>query len=388
MERRVLFVDDEMSILRSIKRSFFNTEYIVFIGNGAKEGLKILSENQIDVVVSDVKMPDMDGITFLSEVKLLYPNIDRIILSGFVEKESVLKAIVLGVAFDYITKPWENEVLFEKLDYIFLMRERLSNKNLVTFLNSIETLPKLPEVYGEFNRAVENDKSFKEISEIIGKDIAISTKVLQLVNSAFYARTKIGSIEQALQIIGLTGIKNILLYSSLSKDLTLSQGQKDDLKYYDNLTFVVNKLFIRIYQIIKGENPPQEFYMLGMILYIGKIILLCYFYERYLEIKEKMKSDENMTFWEAQISLNFGDCTHIEIGAYFLSLWNFPLEYFQVIFNYMTPYTAPEEIKEIIYMLNIARKYAESNLPDVIDGVLNSKNYDTQIKEYFDEYKR
>jgi len=388
LERRVLFVDDEMSILRAIKRSFFNTKYTVFIGNGAKEGLKILSENQIDVVVSDVKMPEMDGITFLSEVKLLYPNIDRIILSGFVEKESVLKAIVLGVAFDYITKPWENDVLFEKLEYIFLMRERLSNKNLVTFLNSIETLPKIPEIYGEFNSAVENDKSFKEISEIIGKDIAISTKVLQLVNSAFYARTKIGSIEQALQIIGLNGIKNILLYSSLSKDLILNKGQKEELEYYDNLTFVVNKLFIRVYQAIKGENPPQEFYMLGMILYIGKIILLCYFYDRYLEIKEKMKSDKNMTFWEAQISLNFGDCTHIEIGAYFLSLWNFPLEYFQVIFNYMTPYTAPDELREVIYMLNIAKKYGESNLPDVIDDVLNSKKYDTQIKEYFDEYKR
>lgn len=388
MEKRVLFVDDELSILRAIKRAFFNTDFSVFIANSAKEALEFLKDHEVDIVVSDVKMPEMDGITFLTEVKKLYPNIDRIVLSGFVERSYVLKAIINGVAFDYMTKPWENDAIMEKLNYVFLMRERLSNKKLVSFLNSIDTLPKVPKIYNDFVEAVENDKDFKFIAKIIERDIAISTKILQLVNSAFYSRSKIGSIDQALQIIGLTGIKTLFLYSSLHEENRLSTKQFEELQRYDKLIFLVNQLFIRIYSIMKNEKAPQEYYMLGVILYIGKVILLSYFSDRYFEIKEKMKEDKDMTFWEAQLELDFGDCTHIEIGAYFLSIWNFPLIYFQTIFNYMTPYTAPENIREIIFMLNLAKKYAENAPEDVITQVLTTDNYNNQIKEYLYEREK
>ncbi len=121
MEKRVLFVDDELSILKAIKRSFFNSDFSVFVANSAKEGLEFLKNNKVDIVVSDVKMPEMDGISFLSEIKKLYPGIDRIILSGFVERSEVLKAIINGVAFDYMTKPWESDTMIEKLNYIFLI---------------------------------------------------------------------------------------------------------------------------------------------------------------------------------------------------------------------------------------------------------------------------
>ena len=388
MKKRVLFVDDELSILKAIKRSFFNTDFSVSTANSAKEALEFLQNNEVDIVVSDVKMPEMDGISFLTEVKNLYPNIDRIVLSGFVERSSVLKAIINGVAFDYMTKPWEGETMVEKLNYIFLMRERLSNKKLVSFLNSIDSLPKLPEIYLEFVKAVENDADFKSIARIIEKDVAISTKILQLVNSAFYTRTKIGSIEQALQIIGLTGIKTIFLYSSLHENRNMKPKELEELKHYDNMIFLVNKLFVKIYNVIKKENPPQEYYMLGIVLYIGKIILLSYFTDRYFEIKSKMKEDKNMTFWEAQLHLDFGDCTHVEIGAYFLGIWNFPLIYFQTIFNYMTPYTAPENIREVIFMLNLAKKYAENAQENIIEEILSTDKHNDYIKEYIYEREK
>lgn len=388
MDKRILFVDDEISILRAIRRAFFNSNFTIFIGNSAHEGLEILKDNEVDIVVSDVKMPEMDGITFLTEVKRLYPNIDRIILSGFVERDSVLRAIVSGVAFDYITKPWDNDVLFDKLEYILLMRERLSNRGLVTFLNSIETLPKTGDTFEKFFKAVEENRSIRELTELAEKDVAISTKVLQLVNSAFYAKTKVGSIEQALEIIGVSGIKHILLFSTLKEKTTIDDKQLEELQKFNDLINKTCKLFVRIYEVEKGEKPPQEYYMLGMVTYIGKIILLSYFSEKYFEIKTKLAENRDMTFWEAQLSLEFGDCTHVEIGAYFLSLWNFPLIYFQVILNYMTPYTAPEEIRDVIYILNLAKKYAEYSSDTVIEEILTTKEHNNEIKEYLYEYKK
>lgn len=130
MSKNILFVDDELSILKSIKRMFFKSGYNIFLAEGASEGLEVLKNNKIDIVVSDVKMPEMDGLTFLEEVKKYYPSIDRIVLSGFVEIDSVLKAIIKGIAFDYITKPWENEVLTEKLNYVVLIGRVLKLRKL------------------------------------------------------------------------------------------------------------------------------------------------------------------------------------------------------------------------------------------------------------------
>lgn len=388
MDKRILFVDDEMSILRSIKRVFFNKGYTLYLGNSAKEGLEILKTTDIDIVVSDVKMPEMDGITFLKEVKRLYPNVDRIILSGFVEKDAVLKAIITGIAFDYITKPWDNEVLFDKLKTILFMREKLSSNALITLLNSIETLPKIPEISVEFNNAVESNKSFHEIAQIVEKDIAISSKVLQLVNSAFYARTKVGSVDQAVAIIGFNGIKNIILYSSLIEGATLNKQQKEILAKYDDRAYKTNKLFVKFYELYTGQKTPTDYEMLGLALYVGKVIVLCYFWERYKKVIEQMKKDKEMSFWEAEMNLEYTDLTHIEIGAYFLNLWNFPMLYFQVIFNYMTPDTAPENIREIINVLNIAKKYANNSTDEEIQEILFTKNKDANIKEILDEYKK
>ena len=381
MGKNILFVDDEISILKSLKRSFFNLDYNIYLGNSGEEGLEILAENDIDIVVSDVKMPEMDGLTFLKMVKELYPSVDRIVLSGFVEINLVLKAIVNGVAFDYITKPWDNSVLFEKLDYIILMRERVNNNDLVSSLNAIDTLPTLENVYFEFEDAILNNKSFEEIARIAEKDIAISSKIIQLVNSAFYSKIKIGSVEQAINIMGTLGLKSILHDSSLSSISKLSLNQRKEIKRYNELTYKVNKLFIKLYETYKEEKIPDEYRTLGLTLYIGKVILVAFYWDRYDKIVKNMKSHQKFSFWEAEIESNYVDCTHIEIGAYFLSLWNFPLIHFQVIFNYMTPFTAHEELKEIIALLTLSKKYVIELSNESFEQILRDNINKDDIKD-------
>jgi DNA-binding NtrC family response regulator len=101
----VLFVDDEELVLRSIERIVMREPYSGSYVSSADEALKLLKSASVDVVVSDMKMPVMDGLTFLKRVKVEHPDIVRIVLSGFSQVSQVLAAVNNGEVFRFLTKP-------------------------------------------------------------------------------------------------------------------------------------------------------------------------------------------------------------------------------------------------------------------------------------------
>lgn len=390
MSKNILFVDDELSILKSIKRLFLKSGYNIFLANSAKEGLEIIRTSNIDVVVSDVKMPEVDGLAFLRQVKENYPGIDRIVLSGFVEMDLVLRAIIKGIAFDYITKPWSNDILVDKLDYVILMREQVNNPKIIEKLNQVEVLPKTESIYKELVDSLNNDESIEKIISIIKRDISITTKVMQLVNSAFYTKNKIGSLEQAVEILGIRGIKNIAYNSALNSKIDLNNVQIRDLEKYNKLIVYTNNIFKNIYELYKNEPIPRELELIGLIPFIGKVILLNEYFDRYREIIELLMADIHMSFWEAQLKSKYTDFTYVELGAYFLNIWNFPISYFNIIYNFMTPHTAHDNIKEIIAILNLSKEYAEEAIlgNHIFHQAFNKGQIITRIEVLVNDYKQ
>ena len=87
--KKVLLVDDEVQILKALIRVFIDCEYDVFTAENGKDALEILERQEVDLIISDMRMPDIDGYELLSRVKELYPNIIRIILSGFSDERII-----------------------------------------------------------------------------------------------------------------------------------------------------------------------------------------------------------------------------------------------------------------------------------------------------------
>ena len=104
----VLFVDDEEHVLRSIERIVIREPYLARYVTSAEQGLSILKSEHVDVVVSDMKMPVMDGLNFLKKAKDTHPDTVRIILSGFSQITQVLAAVNKGEIFRFLTKPLED----------------------------------------------------------------------------------------------------------------------------------------------------------------------------------------------------------------------------------------------------------------------------------------
>lgn len=125
----LLFVDDEPGILSALRRLFRPHGYRILIAEGGEQGLALLAENTVDLVVSDMRMPVMDGAAFLKQVRARWPGITRILLTGYADITSTVSAINDGEIYRYIAKPWDdNEIVSIVREAI--ERRRLESENI------------------------------------------------------------------------------------------------------------------------------------------------------------------------------------------------------------------------------------------------------------------
>jgi DNA-binding NtrC family response regulator len=128
---RILFVDDEENVLRSLKRLFMSEDYTVLTALSGPDGLAVLKEVEVPVIVSDQRMPVMTGAEFLEKSRELSPDSVRIILTGYADVEAAIGAINRGGAYRYVSKPWnDNELLLVIKDAFDKYRLVKENKYL------------------------------------------------------------------------------------------------------------------------------------------------------------------------------------------------------------------------------------------------------------------
>jgi DNA-binding NtrC family response regulator len=144
----VLIVDDEEMVLTSLATYLtLETDYEVVTFTSARAALAHVRGHDVDLVISDFLMPEMDGIVFLSEVRRLKPEIPRVILTGYADKENAIKAINDVGLFQYIEKPWDND------DLRLIIRNGIEKKKL---------LEKLEAKVGEINQAYSELQSIQQ----------------------------------------------------------------------------------------------------------------------------------------------------------------------------------------------------------------------------------
>lgn len=124
----LLLVDDEDSILSSLKRTLRREAYRILTAGGGRAGLVELARNPVDVIVSDQRMPDMSGVEFLRQAKELYPDTVRMVLSGYSDLQSITDAINEGAIYKFLSKPWDDVVLKAEIADAF-QRKQLHDEN-------------------------------------------------------------------------------------------------------------------------------------------------------------------------------------------------------------------------------------------------------------------
>ena len=279
MGRSILFVDDERSILKSLERLFFDSDLDVSFAESGAEGLRILASQPIDIVVSDMKMPEMDGHQFLRQVKKSFPGTTRIILSGFAGENELFESIIDGSNSLYLIKPWKGEELKATIERIFAARDLYRSLSILEFANKLENLSMIPGIYNSVCTLIEQDADVSAIAAVIEEDPTVTASVLRVVNSAFY-NIKTASITQAITFLGLPVVKSIVLSCSLLQSVHI-QVAPFNLQRLARHATRTNMIVAAIYDKVYGVAMPDSIATAGLLHNIGFVLFLHYFPEKY-----------------------------------------------------------------------------------------------------------
>jgi HD-like signal output (HDOD) protein/CheY-like chemotaxis protein len=214
---RLMFVDDEDRILDGLRRSMHSmrAEWSMRFANSGPEALLQLSMEPADVVISDMRMPTMDGAQLLAEVKRLYPQAIRFILSGHSESESIIRAT--RSAHRYLSKPCDAQSLRAAIARASSLKKLLNNDVLAAMVGSVDTLPTPPTTYMQLRDLLRDpEAAITDVVDVLQKDIGLTTKVVKLANSGFFgSRQSVQSIERAVSIVGTDAISALVLGKEL-----------------------------------------------------------------------------------------------------------------------------------------------------------------------------
>ena len=324
-KRRIIFVDDEPMVLKGLQRTLrkMRGEWEMTFTSSSKEALDILGSGSFDVIVSDLRMPEMDGMQLLAEVKSKHPQVVRIILSGQVEQESTFKCV--QVAHQSLSNPCDADILKHTLNKLFGLRHLLEDESIKRIVSQTETLPSLPEVYTDVISELQSaDPSVQKVGEIISTDLAMTAKILHVVNSAFFGLVrKINNPKEAVMLLGTETIKALVLSVKI-----FSQFNQKKFAWFNFDELFNHSMSVSMFAqtISKQEHLEQTLVnkslMAGMFHDLGKLILVTNYQEPYQKVlMEAAKTRQNL--WDLEIE-RFGT-SHAEIGAYLMGLWG--LEY-------------------------------------------------------------
>ncbi|MBL0713596.1 MAG: HDOD domain-containing protein [Desulfosarcina sp.] len=320
-KKRLLFVDDEPMVLKGLQRSLrsMRKEWEMSFVAGGAEALAVLREHPVDVVVSDMRMPEMDGAQLLEAVKQDYPQGVRIILSGQLDREMTLKSVRL--AHQHLSKPCDAAVLREALAKTFALNNILSHAGLKKVVARIDALPSMPSICMEVMEEVQSpEASIRNVAAIIARDLGMAAKILQMVNSAFFGLCRrVTDVRDAVMLLGLDAIKALVLsvnvFASFKRE-KLTFVDFEDLWRHSLTTGGYAKYIMRAASRSRAEINTA--FVAGMLHDIGKLILAVNFSEAYQEVIQAVDPAAPPE-WEREQAV-FG-ASHAEIGAYLMGLW-------------------------------------------------------------------
>jgi HD-like signal output (HDOD) protein len=381
----ILFVDDEPGILKALRRLCMDEDWnLLFAASGA-EGLEILAEEEVDLIVSDVRMPEMDGVEFLAQAMRLYPATVRIFLSGYSDRGPVAEALAQGSAQQILAKPWDEnelkEVIFAALRQS--RQQKQKSATLQTLINGLPHLPALPESYHTVSKALteQGEFSIELIEQLAQNDATLTTTLLHWANSALFGqRGKVDSVQRAILLLGTDIVESLFL----SKAIDAAIGTKARLvSEFDNQEFQQHSVacaliarWLANFHFPNDAKLADRAFTAALLHDIGVFVAAGLFPAEFVQAL-KLASQERLLLAEAeQQLLQMG---HPELGAILAEWWTLPDFIVNAIRWHLEPQlaTADVEIVELVYLANLLCSQFDINcsgncrVPDVDQAIWN-----------------
>jgi HD-like signal output (HDOD) protein len=314
---RILFVDDEARVLEGVRRSIYGMrdEWHVRFSDSAAAALAELATHPADVVVSDLRMPGMDGSQLLCEVKRLYPEVVRVILSGQSESESIVRT--MRIAHQYLSKPCDGATLKAAISRSMMLKALLTNDHLGAIVGSVDTLPSPPKTYQNLLECLRRPTTtIDDLARIIRQDVAMTVKVVKLANSGFFGiREPVQTVERAVAFVGMESISTLVLGQELFGTQNPITIPGFDLEQLGRHSFET-AAWARAIALHEGlpRGLAETAFLAGMLHDVGQIVLATH-----KTVPTLPRPAEWATLAKTQMRTH-----HAAVGGYLLGLWGFP----------------------------------------------------------------
>jgi HD-like signal output (HDOD) protein len=319
--KRILFVDDERRVLDGLRRMLrgVGSRWDLAFANSGEEALTMLKATPADVVVSDMRMPGMDGAQLFGRLKLEHPGIIRIILSGYSEVESVMRSTT--TAHQFLSKPCDADGLVRLIERSLAIEELFTEPRIRDAVGSIHTLPSVPAIYQELTAVLADPESrIESVAGIVGRDVALVAKILHLANSSFFGvARRLDTVKEAVSYLGFNTIKTLALSFSIMEQFK-SNGLPEGFSLEE-----VQEHSLRVgslaRQLVQGEPFAEQALLVGILHDVGKLILATRLPELYTRIERLGRESGRPAHLIERRAVG---ASHAEIGAYLLGLWGLP----------------------------------------------------------------
>jgi putative nucleotidyltransferase with HDIG domain len=351
---RILFVDDEPLVLRSLKRATRVTGKAWeahFVENGP-EALEYLEREPVDVIVSDMHMPIMDGATLLTKVQERHPDVVRIVLSGHADPRLAFRAV--PVAHQFLTKPFDTKHLVTTLDRAVELRALIGNAELRAVVGKDNKLPSAPRTYTALTRLLaRDDVAMRDIVAVIERDPALCARVAQLASSGFFRVPRsIRTISGYLSYLGVDVLKTLVLSVELAT--TFGTGgvvpAGFSIESVERHSLAVGNLARKI---VTRRDHAEEAFVAGLLHDVGRLVLASRRPQDFAKVlRESTRREISVQAAELEV---FGT-THAEVGGYLLGIWGLPLEIVNAVSSHHTPSRLARDSVDVsaaVYLANV-----------------------------------
>ena len=324
-------------------------EWQMEFASSGEEALEKAGEEPFDVIVTDMRMPGMDGAQLLTKFLEKHPRTLRFVLSGHSELEAVMRAV--SIAHQFLSKPCDADTLKEVVERALNLRTLLEDERVQAIVGEMDSLPSRPETYAAIVSALADPEvEMPVVSDIIESDLAMSAKLLQIVNSSFFGLPQnMADVGQATSFLGLNVVRDLALSIEVFRPPPDAGPELE--RYLAGLQERSSWIAGTAKKMFQDKRRSSEAFTSGMLHDIGGLVLATQLPDLFAEsVEMSRRSMQPLHVVEQELH----GVSHAEVGAYLLGVWGLPYTIMEVAAYHHHPADLPHEEFGVLSAVHVA----------------------------------
>jgi len=357
--KRILFVDDEPRVLEGLGRMLhtMRKEWDMVFSPGAEEALAAMANGPFDVIVTDMRMPGMDGADLLNEVVKRYPSTVRLVLSGQWDQQMVIRTA--RTAHQYLVKPCSAQDLKSTLGRIFALRGILAGKTLKRLIAGLTSLPSVSDAHRRLVESAQSRQFSADMAASVAvQDVAMTAKFLQLANSSFFGAARhVSNTTEAALHLGSDTIKALTEAPGVFSEFQGAPGTEAALCQLQRHSASAARIAQGIATMEQaGKTVIDDAFLAGFLHDIGKLVLMTMDPEIYGLIPSIVESGAATA---GSVEREAFGATHAQAGAYLLWLWGLPPQVAEAVAFHHSPRRSSSAGLSAVAVVHVADALAD-----------------------------